>query len=463
MPNRRPPLTQSPTAELAALQATIAGDVVSREDTAYETLRAPAVAHAKDVRPLAIVKCRTTEDIVQALAVARRLGAPVAPRSGGHCFAGRSTTTGILFDVSPMDAVAVAGEVAQVGAGVRLGALYDALDRAGRTVPAGCGPTVGIAGLSLGGGIGVLGRSHGLTCDRLVAAEVVLADGRVVFCDAEHHADLFWALRGAGGGQFGVVTSLWLRTVPAPMTTTFHLQWRACDATAAITAWQRWAPDAPDASDVTLRVVASGDTDEPLTVHLVGAIHEPKADAERLLGDLVVRVGADPHRTLVREAGFREGKAWLAGRGDDPDDDAAVPVLTSELFDRDLPSELAASLLNHLIAGRDRFTRHMAFTPLGGAYNRVPAAATAFAHRSQRFILEHGTSAPVAELGNGRAWARRAWASAHRVGSGRVYPNFPDPGLIDAVSAYHRENLVGLREVKRRYDPDRTFRFHQSL
>jgi len=104
---------------------------------------------------------------------------------------------------------------------------------------------VGIAGLTLGGGLGLLGRKHGLTCDRLLAAQVVLADGRVVDSDEHREAELFWALRGAGGGRFGVVTSLAFDAVPAPAATVFRLAWSLADAAAVIAAWQDWAPDGP--------------------------------------------------------------------------------------------------------------------------------------------------------------------------------------------------------------------------
>lgn len=115
----------------------------------------------------------------------------------------------------------------------------------------GCGPTVGIAGLTLGGGLGILGRKHGLTCDHLLAVRVVLADGRIVDCDQRHHGELFWALRGAGGGHFGVVTSLVFSTLRAPAATRFHLTWPHTHAAAVIAAWQTWAPAAPDELWVT--------------------------------------------------------------------------------------------------------------------------------------------------------------------------------------------------------------------
>jgi FAD/FMN-containing dehydrogenase len=139
-----------------------------------------------------------------------------------------------------MRSVAVAGQVATVGVGVRLGELYDTLAEHGLTIPAGCGPSVGIAGLTLGGGLGILGRKHGLTCDHLLGAQVVLADGRVVECGEHHDGELFWALRGAGGGHFGVVTSLVFRTLPAPAATVFHLTWPPAAAAAVVQAWQAW-------------------------------------------------------------------------------------------------------------------------------------------------------------------------------------------------------------------------------
>ena len=174
---------------------------------------------------------------------------------------------------------------------------YDALDRHGLTIAAGCGPTVGIAGLTLGGGLGILGRGSGLTCDQLRRARVVLADGRVVECDERRDEDLFWALRGAGGGTLGVVASFDFATVPARPGTGFHLIWPHSAAAAVIEAWQVWAPDAPDelaaeparqgrqAAKRTSRrwSTCSGPCWEPATSTTVD-----------LLDDLVVRAGQDP-------------------------------------------------------------------------------------------------------------------------------------------------------------------------
>ena len=189
--------------------------------------------------------CRTPQDVVEAIAFARRSGIEVAVRSGGHDFAGRSSGPGIVLDLTPMHSLEVSNGLATVGPGFRLGDLYAALAQHEVTIPGGCGATVGIGGQALGGGLGLLGRSRGLTSDQLVAAEVVLADGRVVV-RRQRHEDLFWALRGAGAQGLGVVTRLTLRTVAEPAATSFHLKWPYELASAQIAAWQEWSPTGPD-------------------------------------------------------------------------------------------------------------------------------------------------------------------------------------------------------------------------
>src|SRR6266487_1974481 len=178
-------------------------DLIGPDHELYDVLRVPALPRYRDTRPRAIARCASVDDVVRALAYARESGLHVVPRGGGHCFAGRSSTNGLVLDLTPLNAVSVVADGrATIGAGARLADVYQGLHQHGLTIPAGCGPTVGIAGLTLGGGLGLLGRRYGLTCDRLVAATLVLADGRVVTCDEDREADLFWALRGAGGGQF---------------------------------------------------------------------------------------------------------------------------------------------------------------------------------------------------------------------------------------------------------------------
>jgi FAD/FMN-containing dehydrogenase len=402
-------------------------ELIEADDALYDVLRRPALPRYAEVRPRAIARCTSVEDVIEALAYARAAGLPVAPRGGGHCFAGRSSTTGLMLELSALSAISVDGQRATIGAGARLAQVYRGLAEFGLTIPAGCGPTVGIAGLTLGGGLGLLGRRYGLTCDRLVAATVVLADGNVVTCDAERAADLFWALRGGGGGQFGVVTSLAYAAVPSPAATRFSLTWSRDRAAEVIAAWQSWAPDAPDAITASLSVTAG-------VVRVFGAADRPD------FGELAA---------LGPDVELRDGLSWaeLKASFNEGDADDRVLYSKSEFFQRPLSPATVDQLLD---AGCE-----LNFTPMGGAYNRVPADATAFAHRAERFLLEH--------VGPDRDAVRNSWDLAHPHASGRFYPNFPDLDLTDWATAYHGANYPRLRDVKRTYDPGGVFHCPQTM
>lgn len=403
----------------------------------YDEARLPAIANFHNTRPQAIAYCADAGDVADTIARARRSGLPMAIRSGGHCFAGRSSTDGVVIDVSPMDTVTVEGTTATVGAGVRLGPLYDALDEHGMTLPAGCGPTVGIAGLTLGGGIGVLGRAYGLTCDRLLAAEIVLADGTAVRCDADEHPDLFWALRGAGGGQFGVVTSLVFGLVAAPTATLMHLVWPRRHAATVIEAWQEWAPGAPDEVSASLRL--AGD------VQVMGVVIGTAAQAH--LAELVERAGVEPEATIA-QLPYREVKRRLVDLG--TTEAPSLRYSCSGFFRRLLPAAGIAAMVQAL--PDDGIVN---FTPWGGAFNRVPVGATAFAHREERFLVEH--------IATDRSLLPQVWSVIGGFATGGVYPNFPDPDLTDPWRAYHGPNLERLLRVKAGYDPGNAFHFPQSL
>jgi FAD/FMN-containing dehydrogenase len=454
--------------DLASLQGMLAGEVVLPGSPGYEAARKPAIARFHDTRPRAVVLCESPADVTETISFARRAGLPAAIRGGGHCFAGRSSTNGIVIDTTPMGSVSVADGVATVGAGARLGGLYDSLSEHGVTIPAGCGPSVAIAGLTLGGGLGVLGRRHGLTCDHLLAAQVVLADGRVVACDEHHDGELFWALRGAGGGNFGVVTSLVLRTVPEPAATSFHLVWPHTHAAAVVEAWPAWAPAAPDALAASLLVTVSGDPARPPVVNVFGAMLGSESDTDELLEELVARAGTDPASAVRRHAPYRETKRYLTEHGPGEDRPDGHAFSKSEFFARPLPADAVAALVGQLQRGRrPGQSRELDFTPWSGAYNRVRGDATAFVHRDALFLLKQAVvvdpDASDAEREAARAWLSRSWASVHPWGTGGVYPNFPDPDLADPGHAYHGTNYGRLLGVKARYDPGNFFHFHQSL
>ena len=417
----------------------------------YEAHRAPAIARFLDVRPRYVARCASVADVVEALSLARREGLPVAVRSGGHDFEGRSSCDGVVVDVGPMDAVSVDGPVAVIGAGARLGDVYDALDAHGLTLAAGCGPDVGISGLTLGGGLGILGRLHGLTCDQVLSARVVLADGIVVECDESREPDLFWLLRGAGAGRAGVVVEWTFRTVPAPTVTVFRLAWAEADAEAVLDAWQEWVPDAPDEMAGSLLVSAPADPRLPLVAEAFGAMAAGPDAAEAELGRLRARAGVEPVTAVFEHVGYREGKRRLGLLGgDDRPAEGGDEYSRNEFLRSAVPSaELVARLRAGRVAGEHRT---LDFSPWGGAYTRVAADATAFPHRDARALLKHdanlvhGTD-PAGAL----AWLDESWALAHPSGTGGSYANFPDPRLVDEAGAYFLGNAARVAAVRGAY------------
>jgi FAD/FMN-containing dehydrogenase len=460
------------------LQRVIAGEVALPGSPTFEASSRPFNARFQEVVPEAFVVSSTPQDASEAIAFAGRHALHVAIRSGGHSFAGHSTTRGVVIDVSPMRSVSVSGGLATVGAGARLGEVYDALQSHGLAIPAGSCPSVGVAGLTLGGGLGILGRRYGVTSDHLVGAEIVLADGRVLACDEHHDEDLFWALRGAGAGNFGVVTSLIFRTIDAPEATNFRLTWPYAAAASVIQAWQEWAPSGPDELAASLKVTATGDINRAPSVDVYGALLGTGADPAGLLDDLVARAGSDPDSSSRERMSFPETRRFWAelGRAADGDDDDAIarpsePVCLfarTEFFRRALPRDAVAALLDAFTRERrPGQSRELDFMPWGGAYNRVRPDATAFVHREERFQLKHQVviepEASTADEEAAHTQVARSWASVHPWGSGRAFQNFADPDLEDWAEAYYGPNLERLLRVKARYDPTDLLRFDQSL
>jgi FAD/FMN-containing dehydrogenase len=461
-----------------SLERRIQGGVALPGSPAYSASRRPFNARFRDLRPSAIVSCASPQDVSEAIVFARRHGLEIAARSGGHSFAGHSATRGMLVDVSPMRSVSVAGDVATVGAGARLGHVYETLQDHGLTIPGGTCPSVGVAGLTLGGGLGILGRKYGVTSDRLIGAEIVLADGRILQCDEHHAEDLFWALRGAGAGNFGVVTTLVFGAVPAPDATNFHLAWPFSRAGAVIEAWQRWAPVGPDELAASLKITAGGDRDRPPAVDVYGAMLGTRADASELVEELVSRVGSDAISATLRSMTYPQTRKFWAdlGNADGSAGGSSIAEPTEELclysrsefFGRPLPGEAVGALLAAFVEGRTSGeSRELDFMPWGGAYSRRRPTDTAFVHRDELFQLKHAVAldpdAPSGTKAAAHRAATRSWASVHAWGSGRVFQNFADPDLEHWAAAYYGPNYHRLARVKATFDASNLFRFQQSL
>ena len=436
------------------------------------------------IHPAGVAYCAIPQDVATCLAFVRKFKIPVAARCGGHSYAGWSSSTGLVIDVTRMSGVRVSGTTATVGAGTRLIDFYNGLAAHGRAVPGGSCPTVGISGLTLGGGIGVLGRAFGLTSDRLLSLQIVTADGKLVTCGNKEHSDLFWACRGGGGGNFGVVTSFTFLTFSAPSPWLFFLRWSWKHAAAVVAAWQSWAPHAPDQLWSNMHLAAAPGGTTP-TVEVGGTYIGGENGIGGLLGQLYKKVGLKPDVSsfanqfsyldaMLIEAGCNTGPAGYKACHLPPGGNLGrqPQFAKSDFFTKPLSNAGIGTLLRGIenmqrVHGAAGGVGGIAFDALGGAINRVPAAATAFVHRNALFDAQYTTDWPngaaAAGVSNQHAWLRSFWQSMRPYASGQAYQNYIDPDLTDWSLAYYGTNYARLQQVKKTYDPTRLFNFPQAI
>ncbi len=235
------------------------------------------------------------------------------------------------------------------------------------------------------------------------------------------------------------------------MTTRIEAHWSDNSLEGLASAWQDWAPDAPDELTVNLTLVS--EPGGPVHGTAFGASTLEEGSTRELLREFIERAGVAPTLELRTGLPYHRLKSTFNDPRDPPE---GALRLRSEFFSRSMAHCTLASLLTQLGEPRTTGRREITFTAIGAAYNRVAEGATAFAHRRERFLLEHTADASD-------PWVDRSWATAHADGSGRVYPNFPDPALVDWAVAYHAGNYPRLSAVKNAYDPHRFFDFPQAI
>ncbi|MGH3266242.1 MAG: FAD-binding oxidoreductase, partial [Trebonia sp.] len=269
----------------------------------YDTARVTENPRYNDARPLAVLTAASAADVSAGLVFARQHGVPLALRSGGHSYPGWSSGgargTGmppsLVIDTRGMTDIALGpNNTATIGAGASLADVYSTLGNHGRALAAGSCATVGVTGLTLGGGVGVLVRAYGLTSDALTELEIVTADGAVRTVNAKENADLFWACQGGGGGHLGVVTRLTFATPDAPGVTMFYLVWPWQAAASVIDAWQSWAPTADPRLWSTLKLLGGASHAGGPGVFLSGTWIGRQGDLTGQLAPLLRRVGTPP-------------------------------------------------------------------------------------------------------------------------------------------------------------------------
>jgi FAD/FMN-containing dehydrogenase len=461
--------------DLRHLARQVSGPVVVPGEARYAQAKLLFNPSFDGNRPQAVAYCRTPEDVAATIGFARSRGIQFAARSGRHSFGGYSAPTGgLVADLSRMHQIQIAPDrqTAVLGPGAINIDMYSGLGRAGLALPGGTCPTVGLGGLVTGGGFGYSSRKLGLMVDNLLELELVTASGQRLTCNATEHPDLFWACRGGGGGNFGVVTSLRFRVHPVGDVSVFELAWRWSDAAAVIDVWQRWAPDAPDELFSTCDLGRAGGprpSGPSITAH--GQYFGSAARLAALLAPL--EAAAHPTQRSVRTQTFLAAQyVWAGCAPGHCGGRAANPyTVKSAFFTDDLPAAGIKAAIEHL----ERWPGSAAANPSvgiqlnswGGAIDRVPSSATAFVHRNARFLAIFGSTwssqDSAARVAANQAWIERGYAQMRPYASGYAYQNLIDPRLSDWPHAYYGANLPRLTEVKRRYDPDDVFRFAQGI
>jgi FAD/FMN-containing dehydrogenase len=417
-----------------------------------------------------IASCATTDDVVAAVKRARAENLPLAVRGGGHSIAGLSAIEGgMLIDLAPMNSVEIDAErrIAKVGGGALWKDLDGAAQEHGLAVPGGVVSDTGVAGLTLGGGYGWLRRKHGLSCDSLIEAELVTADGSVVKASADENPDLFWAIRG-GGGNFGIVTSFTFELHEVGPEVAFAATFYPLeDAGEIMRGWRDYVESAPDeVTSVCVTLTFPANPELPEAVHdrpviIVGGVYVGDVDAGlaemqplRELGTPLFDMSG-PTPFVGVQTGFdalfpRDTlRAYWKSQYVDELSDAAIDTIAAKAQDRPAP----LTLVN---------TFHM-----GGAIARVGEEDTAFATRTSPYMVSiDGMWTEAGDDQANVAWVRSAWNDVGEHGTGEVYLNFT--GLADedataGVDSAMGRNLGRLAEIKAKYDPDNFFRINNNV
>jgi FAD/FMN-containing dehydrogenase len=454
-------------ATIQELREQVRGEVLTPDDSGYDEASRVWNGEFDDTRPSLVVRCGGAADVIAAVGFARSNGLTIAVRGGGHSVAGFSTCAdGIVIDLSPMNEVRV--DLNRREASVGPGAVWADVDHEtqahGLATTGGLVSSTGVGGFALGGGIGWTMRKFGLSCDNVIAADVVTADGRLVRASETENSDLLWGLRG-GGGNFGIVTRFDLELHPlGPMVYAGPVFYPAAASRDLLRAFREWAPTAPDEITAVINLTAA----PPLpvipeewhgekVVALVAASTGPLDEGEELVRPL--RAVAEPVADLLGPMPYHGIQTLL-----DPLWPKGIHSYFKATNLARLDDELIGRLCEiHLDSPGPQCEIHV--HQMGGAVARVPEDATAFPERGMPFVLNAvtGWHDPSDEVASAHAnWARAVIAAASEASTGRAYVNFlADPGA--ARSSYDDATYARLVALKNEYDPTNVFRLNQNI
>jgi hypothetical protein len=466
--------TGAPSAKWRDLGRLLPGRLVRPDAPSYAALATPRNLRFAAMMPQAVALCRDADDIATAISWARRTQTPFAIRGGGHNYADASSSRGLIISTRRMTKISVDDRKLQAQAGVLNSDVARVLPQAGTgtlMLPGGTCPNVGIAGLTLGGGIGPNAPWAGLTADHLRQATMVTATGDVVVASGRRNSDLFWALRGAAGGNFGVVTDMTydLVEIPVPRATTFLLEYQVGGtndlATATALAWQQIRRTNAELVGGTWTMSASTGG---VRARVRAQVLLPEDQARDFMAPLLSLPSA---RQEIVERSWWETYEWYRTPISPP----------SSFWDRSLfvEQDLDSIAVERLAGVMQRFPAMLAdsgsvssYGWVGGRVSDPAPQSSAYVHRAATALLvmsagwsspDSSKTSPAPVPAGIRDWMQELWETAYPSSNGQSYQNFPDPELANPLAAYYGVNLQRLTQVKRAWDPQDVFTYAQGI
>jgi hypothetical protein len=457
-----------PPSAWSDLAKAMQGPVLRPEDPFFGDVSRPNNLRY-NIPPQGIARCEKAEDVLACIQWVKKHNKPFAVRSGGHNYAGFSSTPGLLIDMSLMRAVEPVGNdgLVRIEGGISNALVYKSLERLGRTITHGRCDAVGAAGFLLGGGIGFNMRRFGVGSDLLTATDLITADGDLHSANETHDRDLFWACRGGAGGNFGINTAFTLQTYPVDSVTVFNLTWDSGDLTKILHGLLRQLANAPDEFgskiSVTMPSLAQRCAGKGISISVLGQLHKCNKTVESIFGEWWETANK---QEVKNDISYWEGQDFLG--------ESTYPYYYQEKSSYMMADRISEAAIGELLEQARRIPGTampvaFKFFQVGGAINNVKPTETAYVHRGfdWLFTVEMNwwqPTDPPEQVQANLQWQQNFYNLANQqTGAVGAYQNFSDPSLGDWPIAYYGENYPRLQKVKKQVDPTSFFTFAQAI